>query len=745
MNESDNSKRYGGNDTSRTKAREEEHTVVFTPDETALSSIDSGTFSPAAWDPILPLPHAATTTNTTIRGSSVLLGEDLVNSLQISNDEFLQAVQISSGMAQPGSSLGPPESEEEVSGGSSSSSDDGSSSPKEIISPPAGKSLGERTSKRSLNLPLPPLPPPASAQRLPTLTVQPFSASNRAEPMPMANTSQSMDGDVACSCIERATTQRGFGGAGAGGDVKQDRSKFLQQPILAEGDFSHRRVMANTPSQASPNSPATSNNQEEAHRRLQSDDTTQFETEAEAAIQLAINDLEQKKHNWSIHTTALPASSVVLAPRPAWERPTLPTTSTSVPNSPATSLQSPANGNLAIGNSIGSPLSAKREETSVHTPQVVLNSPAQSLGEQHQSHRHHPHRRVTSEVTQFETEAETAILRAIEDLNVKNKRAGRPSQTVFSDLSKPLENAFLVDADQIETPNSVDDNHLTNERPEAAQNIDDAPPPREGPESHAKNSVMKQSGRRDLREATARLVAVHETSKREKYHGEVESDASNGMKEPMESRPGESKPLNAGLRIMANLEMFQRAALISSLTKRRNRSQTTSPVDTHEETPSDVAEDIETGGQNGVDEGELEQSFTLNLQQKLRRANSTAHEEFAIFSEFLRPKRAKLFSQYWHLFILIVVPLFLFASLFFYVFQNPPTGYANDDQIQHQPSQGSASWWILFSIRQMVSVALAQLSELIFVQYLALSNPRFIRTIGPKFSLVLSQSSGWPW
>lgn len=138
----------------------------------------------------------------------------------------------------------------------------------------------------------------------------------------------------------------------------------------------------------------------------------------------------------------------------------------------------------------------------------------------------------------------------------------------------------------------------------------------------------------------------------------------------------------------------------------------------------------------------------------LQALTKKAKEDWSYFAEFLGPHRPSLLKEFLRLARIIMIPSLLIATLLFYAFENPPTGYY--DPYNNDPEQvivgpngkvnpASVSWWILFcGVRQIITLELARFSQLIIIDFFTLRTRPFPRILGPTLALLVAQAKGWP-
>jgi hypothetical protein len=70
---------------------------------------------------------------------------------------------------------------------------------------------------------------------------------------------------------------------------------------------------------------------------------------------------------------------------------------------------------------------------------------------------------------------------------------------------------------------------------------------------------------------------------------------------------------------------------------------------------------------------------------------------------------------------------------------NPPTGKAVENE-----TTASASWWLLFVVRQLITLSMALCMQMLIIDFLALGTRVILRLVGPVLTLLIVQSKGWP-
>ena len=88
----------------------------------------------------------------------------------------------------------------------------------------------------------------------------------------------------------------------------------------------------------------------------------------------------------------------------------------------------------------------------------------------------------------------------------------------------------------------------------------------------------------------------------------------------------------------------------------------------------------------------------------------------------------------------LILPSMIVSAILFYAAGNPMPGEPG------QLAQSSYSWWILFiGARQVCTLALSKLTEIIVVDVLTLKSRTLLKLFGPLVSLLIIQARGWPY
>ncbi len=102
------------------------------------------------------------------------------------------------------------------------------------------------------------------------------------------------------------------------------------------------------------------------------------------------------------------------------------------------------------------------------------------------------------------------------------------------------------------------------------------------------------------------------------------------------------------------------------------------------------------------------------------------------FTNFLCVK-GKIIKHSLRIFFYLMIPLLGISAALFY-FAGNPIG----------PLDASYSWWLQFLVRQIVTFMLAQVTQFILIDFIALETRLAVLAIGRMFTLMAMQAKGWP-
>jgi hypothetical protein len=171
---------------------------------------------------------------------------------------------------------------------------------------------------------------------------------------------------------------------------------------------------------------------------------------------------------------------------------------------------------------------------------------------------------------------------------------------------------------------------------------------------------------------------------------------------------------------------------------------------------SDVADDNEHAQQD-VDMDQAENgkhkptiAFVHTAMQLPQRAKDNLQRvmeqrklDWVAFEESIHPQKETVFGYMKDMFCFCIIPLLTLSCILFYFYDNPPTGRAlPHDELNNK---ASISWWIIFvGVRHPLVLSLARAGEYLVSNTLGTTSPRFMKIVGPRVGLILAHSKGWP-
>jgi hypothetical protein len=109
-----------------------------------------------------------------------------------------------------------------------------------------------------------------------------------------------------------------------------------------------------------------------------------------------------------------------------------------------------------------------------------------------------------------------------------------------------------------------------------------------------------------------------------------------------------------------------------------------------------------------------------------------------MWKTFFSPRKENVKTYIKLVFIYMALPLIGASVVLFYAFDNPPT--SEDNAV----TTASASWWLLFCMRQIITLSIALLLQLVIIDFLSVGTRATLRVFGPVMTLLIVQSRGWP-
>jgi hypothetical protein len=323
----------------------------------------------------------------------------------------------------------------------------------------------------------------------------------------------------------------------------------------------------------------------------------------------------------------------------------------------------------------------------------------------------HEHLRKLSELKEFEAEAETLILKSLEEKSAAECRRISIKSAIYPTI--PEEGI-----ERFEEYN-----------PEASPRI-----------------ASEQSSSESLDSSTLAAVAV----KLQALHAAVAtanevSDSATASHDADNNAPASDSDRFA---VTANV-------LMATARLRRKAAGTTDAVETVEDSSTvdekdasasivenaTKVDDIETGRLRHL--VETAAWLPSKVRTDCARTAKSLKEDWALFGDFMRPQKASVKASIRKLLVYAILPSLALAFILYYGADNPPTGKQVEKGMSLS-TRPSTSWWVIFiGVRQILMLALAQASEFVLVNYAAVQSPLFIHVAGTKIALLCSISKGW--
>lgn len=121
---------------------------------------------------------------------------------------------------------------------------------------------------------------------------------------------------------------------------------------------------------------------------------------------------------------------------------------------------------------------------------------------------------------------------------------------------------------------------------------------------------------------------------------------------------------------------------------------------------------------------------------------SNAKGDWESFNKFLEGRKRTLFTYAQLALGYVILPSAAVAAILYYFGSNPSLSFGYSSTTQSYPS---VSWFIIFlGIRQVITCGLAKMTEIVLIDFLALKTHFILRVFGTFWSLTIVQSKGWP-
>lgn len=351
----------------------------------------------------------------------------------------------------------------------------------------------------------------------------------------------------------------------------------------------------------------------------------------------------------------------------------------------------------------------------------------------------------------YENEAETNILKALEERHLEQGRHQRfqsETSTILSAVPDNVEHDFSHEDDVLVKPSGSSDD----------ADGDSASYTRElGRKGRPLLPKTKKAGKREslhrktmsvedrLAGLTMAMVDMDSFTDAERFHS---SQSSNNQ--------FEDDHFGNGANVLA---------AHASPIPRRNRLNSTGshmrplPVlDEGEEAPASD-ENIDGLSEDTADQGisddsdpeaQNNQQYRDNKKHKkpkkktrnvIRSAADKLKDDIDVWRSFFRPRKEHAMAYIRRSFFYIYFPFMGIAAILFYFSGNVPTGKSVDGD---PGERASASWWLLFVVRQLVTMSLSLGLQVFIIDFMCIGSRAMLRMMGPLLTLLLVQSKGWP-
>ena len=122
-------------------------------------------------------------------------------------------------------------------------------------------------------------------------------------------------------------------------------------------------------------------------------------------------------------------------------------------------------------------------------------------------------------------------------------------------------------------------------------------------------------------------------------------------------------------------------------------------------------------------------------------ATDSLKDQWELWRTFFNARKKHILMYLKTVVLWMGIPLIGIAALLFYIFENPPTGLSLDGD---RENHASASWWLIFFLRQVITLSLALLLQMVLVDFFSIGTRVMLKILGPIFTLLVVQSRGWP-
>ena len=155
-------------------------------------------------------------------------------------------------------------------------------------------------------------------------------------------------------------------------------------------------------------------------------------------------------------------------------------------------------------------------------------------------------------------------------------------------------------------------------------------------------------------------------------------------------------------------------------------------------------QDIELGtsGYAGSGPPESKRTKRSRAERLCHKTIKVSKEDWEMIEIFLGDQKKTTLTYIKHILLWLILPATSVAAILYYGLSNPSMSVGYDVDTKSYPS---VSWFILFlCVRQVITLSLAKVTEVIIIDFVALKTRLMLRILGPLVTLVIVQSKGWP-
>jgi hypothetical protein len=352
----------------------------------------------------------------------------------------------------------------------------------------------------------------------------------------------------------------------------------------------------------------------------------------------------------------------------------------------------------------------------------------------------------------YELEAESNILKALEEHHLQKKpsheRYRSETSTILSGVPDNLAHDFSLDEDSHD-PRGRQDNSQ-----ESRQTSNDAGHTKESLAEQNKPLLNRERQHRRTMTVEDRLAGLTFAMQSLGQEQRSPADDKQTMDPSWLGSSAEQLGHNAALITRHDLDR-QRAA--NSLPRRASQTSVSDPPPAVRKDEEGISERYSYSDSGDDLEEQLPQDKPQNAasptgtktkeatkKRLARKSNSIfsdkLKEDWDTWQSFFRPRKEHILAYVKRVILYFTIPLIGVAAILFYFSDNPPTGKSSDES---GGNHASTSWWLLFCLRQVVTLSLSLALQIIVIDFFCIDTRVMLRLLGPLLTLLVAQSKGW--